>query len=144
MFAPKYRRLVIRADKERNREDAADPVRKEGHSHTGGGSLPRPYTYVGYDTAQDKCIERDGIPEGEEQSDDLRSVRQSEVQYGNRVFWCRWYYVDPVGDEPRTRIREFCLIGEKQERCCRKLSLKRLKRSFMDKWRSKRLLVRTP
>ena len=39
----------IRADKERNREDAADPVRKEGHSHTGGGSLPRPYTYVGYE-----------------------------------------------------------------------------------------------
>lgn len=101
-------------------------------------------TYVGYDTAQDKCIERDWRPEGEEQPYDLRSVRQSEVQYGNRVFWCRWYYVDPVGDEPRTRIREFCLIGEKQERCCRKLSLKRLKRSFMDKWRSKRLLVRTP
>ena len=67
-----------------------------------------------------------------------------KYRYGNRVFWCRWYYVDPVGDEPRTRIREFCLIGEKQERCCRKLSLKRLKRSFMDKWRSKRLLVRTP
>lgn len=61
-------------------EDVAYPVRKEGYSHTGGGSLPRPYTYVGYDTAQDKCIERDGRPEGKEQSDDLRSVRQSEVQ----------------------------------------------------------------
>lgn len=61
-------------------EDVAYPVRKEGYSHTGDGSLPRPYTYVGYNTAQDKCIERDWRPEGKEQSDDLRSVRQSEVQ----------------------------------------------------------------
>ena len=83
-------------------EDVAYPVRKEGYSHTGDGSLPRPYTYVGYNTAQDKCIERDWSPEEKEQSYDLRSVRQSEVQYGNKVFWCRWYNVDPVGDEPRT------------------------------------------
>lgn len=67
-----------------------------------------------------------------------------KYRYGNRVFWCRWYYVDPVGDEPRTRIREFCLIGEKQERCCRKLSLKRLKRPLWTNGGVKRLLVSTP
>ena len=58
-------------DKERDREDAEDVVREKGDRHTGGGSLPRPHTYVGHDTAQAQCVERNGIPEREEQPDDL-------------------------------------------------------------------------
>ena len=59
--------------------------------------MSRSYTHAAVDTAEVQRVERDGVPEGEEQPDDFRQVREPEIQTGNREFWCRGYYVDTVG-----------------------------------------------
>ena len=42
--------------------------------------MSRSYTHAAVDTAEVQRVERDGVPEGEEQPDDLRQVREPEIQ----------------------------------------------------------------
>ena len=42
--------------------------------------LPRPHTHAGCDTAEDGRVGVHGVSEGEEQPDDIRQVREPEVQ----------------------------------------------------------------
>ena len=48
------------------REDFEETVRMEGSGDNRGGSLPRPHTYVGGDTAKTLGIKFHGIPERKE------------------------------------------------------------------------------
>ena len=63
-----------------DREDTEGAVQEEGDRDPGGRSMPRSYTHAAVDTAEVQRVERDGVSEGEEQPDDLRQVREPEVQ----------------------------------------------------------------
>ena len=43
---------------------------------------------------------------GKVQPDGIRSVCESEIQYGNGYFWARGYYVDTIGQN-RKQIGEY-------------------------------------
>ena len=47
--------------------------------------LPGPHTHAGVDTTEDKRCQLHGVPEGEEQSDDIRQVCEPEVQVWEHV-----------------------------------------------------------
>ena len=75
VFAPKYRRKVFFGEK---RAEAA--MRVEGNRNPRSGSLSGSCAYAGEHTAEGIGIRFYGIPEGKEQSDDLRTVRKPEIQ----------------------------------------------------------------
>ena len=55
-------------------------MRVEGNRNPRSGSLSGSCTYAGEHTAEGIGIRLYGIPEGKEQSDDLRTVREPEIQ----------------------------------------------------------------
>ena len=56
-----------------DRKDTEGAVQEEGDRDPGGRSMPRSYTHAAVDTAEIQRVERDGVPEGEEQPDDSRT-----------------------------------------------------------------------
>ena len=86
----------------------------EGRRNNTSGSMSRPHTYVGKYTIEDECIELYGIFERKEQFDDIRAMERPKVQYKNREFWCKGYYVDTTGKDA-VKIKEYIenqLMGE--------------------------------
>ena len=80
VFAPKYRRQIIYG---RLRTEIGKILRelcKRKDIDSGSRSMSRSYTHAAVDTAKVQRVERDGVPEGEEQPDDLRQVREPEIQ----------------------------------------------------------------
>lgn len=81
VFAPKYRRKVFfGGEKGRDRKDPEAAMRVEGNRNPRSGSLSGSCAYAGEHTAEGIGIRFYGIPEGKEQSDDLRTVREPEIQ----------------------------------------------------------------
>ena len=87
VFAPKYRRKVFFWRETRgHRENTEAVMRMEGDRDNRGRSMPGPCAYAGKYTAKDCSIEFHGIPEREEQPNDLRTIREPEIQVqGKRI-----------------------------------------------------------
>ena len=76
----------IREDKSGCRENIKRAEWAERSGDTGGRVLPRPYPHAGINTAAYECGTVYGIPEKQEQSDDIWPARKSEVQIWEPAF----------------------------------------------------------
>lgn len=74
------KKSVFWREKGSNREDPEAAVRVEGNRNPRSGNLSGSCTYAGEHTAEGIGIRLYGIPERKEQSDDLRAVREPEIQ----------------------------------------------------------------
>ena len=70
----------IREDKDRDRKDIKEAMRLQGSGDNNGRSMCGSYTHVGVDTAKDKRSEFRRVSKRKEFGNDIRKIRQHEVQ----------------------------------------------------------------
>lgn len=70
----------IREDKDRDRKDIKEAMRLQGSGDNNGRSMCGSYTHVAVDTAKDKRSEFRRVSKRKEFGNDIRKIRQHEVQ----------------------------------------------------------------
>ena len=111
-------------DKERDREDTTDAMRKErGRDHRSRG-VSRPYTHAGEHTAY-SVSEFMGYLKGKSSPMIFDKFANMKYRYGSRQFWCRGYYVDTVGRNKKA-IEEYIRNQLKEDKEYEQLTMKEL------------------
>lgn len=78
----------------------------ERSERVGSGGMPRSYTHVGGDTAENQRVWLYGVSERESSLQIYEAWSNIKYKYKNREFWCKGYYVDTVGKNTK-KIKEY-------------------------------------